>query len=422
MEKKKQLTLMAVLGVVVIGLIILSQFYPPEKETLQSGALGGVEKAERYKESTVKDENVGLENKAQFEFTQSAAFQNLAKDPEALKVVMSNDFQAMYNASTAMGFVCASEFLKNSEGYQKAINAFQSQGLDLNTIEAMSQDEMMGLAAVMHILSNEFNNADFVSQNDLMQFVTGASELSATEQEKLFGTASGTFGATEQEKLFGTAKGGLGALDTEALQNAALAFLNSDLAAQILKWHSQGFNITALGNANLLATPFLFGNVLNTGYTNSNLQSQNTLEGVRRANDLGGYYIQATQIAAQQLGFQNMAQQMGQFQASDVFKLLGNAFASNPNMDANTFLDAVFHSVAGELNAKLGANIINANELKAMAAANDIMKAAALNRVMESINNNGHLQNLLDNSSFKAFMSQNLESSIKSQVIGYVRF
>jgi hypothetical protein len=405
MEKKKQLTLMAVLGVVVIGLIILSQFYPPEKETLQSGALGGVEKAERYKESTVKDENVGLENKAQFEFTQSAAFQNLAKDPEALKVVMSNDFQAMYNASTAMGFVCASEFLKNSEGYQKAINAFQSQGLDLNTIEAMSQDEMMGLAAVMHILSNEFNNADFVSQNDLMQFVTNASELNATEQEKLFGTA----------------KGGYGALDTETLKSSALAFLNSDLAAQILKWHSQGFNITALSNANLLAAPYA-GNVLNTGYTNSNLQSQNTLEGVRRANDLGGYYIQATQIAAQQLGFQNMAQQMGQFQASDMFKLLGNAFASNPNMDANTFLDAVFHSVAGELNAKLGANIINANELKAMAAANDIMKAAALNRVMESINNNGHLQNLLDNSSFKAFMSQNLESSIKSQVIGYVRF
>lgn len=127
----------------VVALLVFSVYYPPEDKSLQTGTLSGVEKAERYRESTVSSENVVLQNAEQFQFLQSAAFQNLAKDPELLKVFFSSEFHSIYYTSQILALAAVTDILQQSEVMNKAELKLNNAGISAKELNNLTTDEKL---------------------------------------------------------------------------------------------------------------------------------------------------------------------------------------------------------------------------------------------------------------------------------------
>jgi hypothetical protein len=153
--------------VVAIGLLILGRYYPPEEKALQTGTLGGVERAERYRESTISDEHVTLQDAEQFEFFQSAAFQNLAKDPELLKSILSNQFHSIYYTSQMLGLAATADLLQQSEVVKNAELQLNNVDFNVSDLHNLTPDEKLQLAIGAIALEgiSEAGKTDF--QNNL---------------------------------------------------------------------------------------------------------------------------------------------------------------------------------------------------------------------------------------------------------------
>ncbi len=94
MKKSKRTALFVTLAVVVVIIVVyFSFFYPPQSSKNLAGTMIGVEKGKRDIGKQLTVDEIIIENPKMNDFIQSADFQNLIKDENFRKAVMSSDFQ-----------------------------------------------------------------------------------------------------------------------------------------------------------------------------------------------------------------------------------------------------------------------------------------------------------------------------------------
>jgi len=96
MKQKNRTALFVVLAVVVVIIIVyFSFFYPPPSSTKLTGTMIGIEKSKRDIGKQFTIDEIIIENPEINNVIQSADFQNLIKDENFRKAVLSSDFQAV---------------------------------------------------------------------------------------------------------------------------------------------------------------------------------------------------------------------------------------------------------------------------------------------------------------------------------------
>lgn len=83
-----------VMVIIAAGILFFSFFYPLPDQSDTSGAMGGIEKAERDQESRHSPDDIVMQNKEVAAVFQSAEFQNIKNDPEARKILSDEKFVA----------------------------------------------------------------------------------------------------------------------------------------------------------------------------------------------------------------------------------------------------------------------------------------------------------------------------------------
>ncbi len=95
MENKKRLMLFgAGLVVLIVAVFVVSQYFPPADEEDLTGTIG---KAKRYRTAQMKSGDVVIKDEDITKLVQSAEFQNLAKNPDVVKMMQEGVFEGFVN-------------------------------------------------------------------------------------------------------------------------------------------------------------------------------------------------------------------------------------------------------------------------------------------------------------------------------------
>ncbi len=95
MENKKRLMLFgAGLVVLIVAVFVVSQYFPQADEEDLTGTIG---KAKRYRTAQMKSGDVVIKDEDITKLVQSAEFQNLAKNPDVVKMMQEGVFEGIVN-------------------------------------------------------------------------------------------------------------------------------------------------------------------------------------------------------------------------------------------------------------------------------------------------------------------------------------
>jgi hypothetical protein len=386
-NENKKIRLAAGALLLVLLLLLLYWIFPIEKDEIHAGVLGGVEKAERYKASTVSQENVALEDGQKSEFFQSAAFQNLAKDPDALQRIFSNDFQQLFNESQELGFVCAANILKKTEAYKWAMITVKKSGLELSDFENMSDEARRGMAFYSTIL----NNANAQQKQELAQidfpiiaFLQKNPSLSMVE------------GIKPPPTIF---------CRDEDFQEIYTKAIDSFTGSSVFK----KLDIEMINSAQIVSF---------VAYKNQelNLQELSPLAAytVNQAADLA---LKNAVNALNAINFQSDAQQLAQFSAANILKYAYKAadgLSSQGTFDANEFNNRLSQllqatSDPANPNSDIFVKAINNAELARIFSSDMVSWGTWWSRP--------ELQAVLSSNDYHNFMQMNYSAELKQQIL-----
>jgi len=183
MKQKNRTALFVVLAVVMVMIVVyFSFFYPPPSSKTLTGTMIGIEKSNREIGTQITVDEIIIENPEINDIIQGAEFQNLIKDENFRKAVLSSDFQdiiiplmsdfqryvalsqdfqrivpVLNTPEEFTNFIQSDEFKNGfSEDFQKAV-------------WALPQDQ------VNSILSQDFNNNEFF--NSILSISLGSNQL-----------------------------------------------------------------------------------------------------------------------------------------------------------------------------------------------------------------------------------------------------
>ena len=142
-KTNRRLVLIAAVGVAAIGLALAigSNFPPTAEET--AGAIGGVERAERYRAETIKPEDITLDAPEVQEVVQSDEFQEILANPELREALASDAMRAVLSNDKARN-VFTNDFLRNALENDQLRNALQNDQLRAALAGVISSDELRG--------------------------------------------------------------------------------------------------------------------------------------------------------------------------------------------------------------------------------------------------------------------------------------
>jgi len=173
--------------VIVIIVVYFSFFYPPPSSTNLTGTMAGIEKGKRDIGKQFTVDEIIIENPEINDIIQSADFQNLIKDENFRKAVLSSDFQdiivplmsdfqqyvylaqefqefvpVLNTPDESKNFIQTDEFKKGfSQEFQNAVLAIPEDKLDAVLSQESNQKEFFNA-----VLSTAINSDDFgFSQN-----------------------------------------------------------------------------------------------------------------------------------------------------------------------------------------------------------------------------------------------------------------
>jgi len=194
MKQKNRTALFVVLAVVVVIIVVyFSFFYPPPSSKKLTGTMAGIEKGKRDIGEQLTIEEIIIENPEVNDIIQGAEFQNLIRDENFRKAVLSSDFQnfvplmsdfqryvalaqdfqrivpVMNTPEEFTNFIESDEFKKGfSEDFQKAVLAIPQEQINAVLSDDFNEKEMFNL-----VLVSMFNSDDIgFSQNFVEAFMS----------------------------------------------------------------------------------------------------------------------------------------------------------------------------------------------------------------------------------------------------------
>jgi|GEM_PF-3670144 len=395
MKKKRTRIIIIVAAALAVGLFIFSLYYPPEDESLQSGTLGGIERAERYRESTVSKENVTLQDAAQFEFFQSAAFQNLAKDPEVLKSVVSNDFQSGYFVSQVLSLAATADLLQQSDVMKQAELQLNNSGFDVKDLNNLTPDEKLQLVIGAVALEN-------MSDSDKNIFSNNLNSGMSLEQAMLKSNVA----ESNIFKLYATANQGI-VFSSNAEAVFKIAYMSNVLDLLVIVVPAVSLDLIQKLDASEFNAVELSYVVPLTEYAGTVLENMGEKElGFVMRNTSGIQAVEIMQNALLKWHNREGGLQGTVFNAEEFLHVWSNAF------------DAVYSDKLSATGLSISAFMANESCL------NTIITSNTFSSRMETLQNtslegiiftgsllfgNEHFQNLMDMASFKQFMNMPAE-------------
>jgi len=393
MNKKKTRIIIIAAAVLAVGLFIFSLYYPPEDESLQSGTLSGVEMAERYRESTISGENVTLQDAQQFEFLQSAAFQNLAKNPDMLKLVLSNEFNTIYYTSQMLSLAATADLLQQSEVVKNAELQLNNAGFNVSDLNNLMPDEKLQLAIGAIALEG-------ISEADKTDFRNNLNSGMSLEQAVLKSNVA----ESNVFKLHSQMNQGI-VFSSNAESVLKNAFISNVLDLLVIVVPAVSLDlIQKLEASEFNAVEFNYVIPL-TEYAGTVLENmgEEKLGAVVR-NTAGIQAVEIMQNALLKWANREGGLQGTAFNATEFLKAWSNAFSAVHSDKLSAINSVVFLASESCLNTIITSNAF-ANQMQTLQ--NTSMEGIIFTGSL--LFGNEHFQNLMDMASFKQFMNMPTE-------------
>ena len=183
MKQKNKTALFVALAVVIVIIVVyFSFFYPPPSSKKLTGTMVGIEKSKRDIGNQLTIDEIIIENPEINDVIQSADFQNLIKDENFRKAVLSSDFQdnvlplmsdfqryvalaqdfqkfepIMNTPEEFTNFIQSDEFKNGfSQDFQNAVLAIPQDRLDAVLSQDFNQNDFFNVVVITAISSPDF--------------------------------------------------------------------------------------------------------------------------------------------------------------------------------------------------------------------------------------------------------------------------
>ncbi|HUP24972.1 MAG TPA: hypothetical protein VNB06_18785 [Thermoanaerobaculia bacterium] len=143
-RSNRRVVLIAALGVAAIGLALaltVNREAPTPEET--AGAIGGVERAERYRGETLAETDITLDAPEVQEIVQSDEFQEILSNPELREAFASDAMRAVL-ANDQLRAVFANDFLRNALANDRLRNVLANDQLRAALAAVLGSDQIRG--------------------------------------------------------------------------------------------------------------------------------------------------------------------------------------------------------------------------------------------------------------------------------------
>jgi|GEM_PF-1274273 len=183
MKQKNKTALFVALAVVIVIIVVyFSFFYPPPSSMKLTGTMAGIEKGKRDIGKQFTIDEIIIENPEINDIIQGAEFQNLIKDENFRKAVLSSDFQdiiiplmsdfqryvqlsqdfqnivpVLNTPEEFTNFIQSDEFKKGfSQEFQNAVLAIPEDKLNLALSQGFNQNDFFNIVIITAISSPDF--------------------------------------------------------------------------------------------------------------------------------------------------------------------------------------------------------------------------------------------------------------------------